>query len=145
MTVDIYPGVSVDQWQQIRAVITGPLTGIAARFSRWLAGSYPHEAMVIFTAKWTDRPRKVAGAADFIDKVTVDELRPLRESLGSAATFTGEAALGGARRLSWPCDPSQTLSAIVPRRSRSATRRLDSRKLPRETPSVPQVRMPAKW
>jgi hypothetical protein len=121
MTVDMHPGTTADQWPEVRAVITGPLPGIAARFSRWLAKTCPHDALVTFTPECTGRPRTVAGAAEFTEKVTTEELRCLRDSPVSHGTLTGDATIGGAPRpILGVLDPSQTLLVIVPRPSRSA-------------------------
>ena len=104
--------------QELRNVIDGSLTDIARRFSRFLAGRWPHAALVIFTRECTGRPRKVAGAAEIIERITVPELEQLKSDVERGGHFAGRAVLGGRRRWTWAVrDDSDTLLVLVPRTS----------------------------
>ena len=82
----------------LREVIEGPLHGIARRFSRFLSDRWPHTALVIFTRECTGRPRKVAGATDMVNKVTIDELEQLKTLVEPDRPQSTTAAIGGATR-----------------------------------------------
>lgn len=104
-------------WADMRAVITGPLPDIAARFSRYLTSLWSHEALVIFTCECTGRPRKVAGNREIVDRVTIDELDALKKSTDLGTVVDGVHILGGARRPLWVMrDATDTLLVIVPKR-----------------------------
>ncbi|MCX4097618.1 helix-turn-helix transcriptional regulator [Nocardia sp. alder85J] len=98
----------------MREVIEGPLAEIANRFSLRLADRCPHTALIIFTRECTGRPRKVAGPADLIERVTIGELDVLRQSLDHGATRTGPARLAGAAHRVWAVrDRTDTLLVLV--------------------------------
>ncbi|MBF6148888.1 helix-turn-helix transcriptional regulator [Nocardia nova] len=100
----------------MRRVIAGPLPEIALRFSRFLAGSCPHTALVIFTRECTGRPRKVAGLTEITDRVTIEELEVLKRSVVPEAAFDGPAVLAGKQRRVWALrDETDTLLVLVPR------------------------------
>lgn len=100
----------------MRRVIAGPLPEIAQRFSRFLAGSCPHSALVIFTRECTGRPRKVAGLTEITDRVTIDELEMLKRSVVPEEAFDGLAVLAGKERRVWALrDETDTLLVLVPR------------------------------
>ncbi|RSM57124.1 helix-turn-helix transcriptional regulator [Amycolatopsis sp. WAC 01376] len=104
----------------LRDVIEGPLREIADRFSRFLADGWPHQALVIFTRECTGRPRKVTGAREITDKITIAELEALKASVPPGHQLTTTATLGGATRTVWAVqDPIGTLLALVPRSSRT--------------------------
>ncbi|WP_327101575.1 LuxR C-terminal-related transcriptional regulator [Nocardia vinacea] len=106
----------------MRHVISGPLPEIADRFSRFLAGWCAHSALVIFTRECTGRPRKVAGAADIVDRVTIDELSALNQAVPLGGFFDGEATIAGDRRAVWAFrDSSDTLLLLVPRPNQTRT------------------------
>ncbi|MGV9926527.1 response regulator transcription factor [Nocardia rhamnosiphila] len=89
---------------------------IARRLSRFLADGWPHRALVIFTRECTGRPRKVAGDADIVDRITLAELDALKSVIEPGAAFTGEAVLTGACRWVWAIrDPSDALLVLIPR------------------------------
>ncbi len=104
----------------LRDVIEGPLREIADRFSRFLADGWPHQALVIFTRECTGRPRKVTGAREIADKVTIAELEALKASVPPGRQLTTTATLGGVTRTVWTVqDPIGTLLVLVPRSSRT--------------------------
>ncbi len=103
----------------LRDVVDGPLHDIAGRFSRYLAETWPHRALVIFTRECTGRPRKVAGDPETTGKITIPELEALKAAVlpGSATRTT--AQLGGAARPVWSVhDPVGTLLVLIPRTAR---------------------------
>jgi len=100
----------------LREVIDGPLAEIAHRFSRALSGRWPHRALVIFTRECTGRPRKVAGAPELVDRITVEELDAIKAGMTSSDAHAGPAVLGGAQHWIWAVrDPCGTLLVLVPR------------------------------
>jgi DNA-binding CsgD family transcriptional regulator len=100
----------------LRAVIAGPLGGIAPRFSRFLADRWPHTALVIFTRECTGRPRKVAGPAAIVDRIGLDELDQLKSVVPVGRVFAGQAGLAARRRWVWAVlDATDTLLALLPR------------------------------
>jgi DNA-binding CsgD family transcriptional regulator len=104
----------------MRKVITGPLPDIATRFSRFLGVLWPHDALVIFTRECTGRPRKVTGARDIVDRVTIDELEYVKATIALGDSFDGILTLGGGRRRIWAIrDDSDTLLVLVPRPTQS--------------------------
>lgn len=110
--------LQVDPWVEMRKVITGPLPDIATRFSRFLGQLWPHEALVIFTRECTGRPRKVAGKREIVDRVTIDELDEIKQSLEPGGVYDGVAMLAGVRRRVWAIrDVCDTLLVLVPRPS----------------------------
>ncbi|MFF3286591.1 LuxR C-terminal-related transcriptional regulator [Streptomyces sp. NPDC003023] len=103
----------------LREVIEGPLHEIAGRLSRFLSDRWPHTALVVFTRECTGRPRKVAGATEMINKVTIDELEQLRALVETGRPLSTTAAVGGVTRTVWALrDPVGTLLVLVPRASR---------------------------
>ncbi|MYR07834.1 helix-turn-helix transcriptional regulator [Gordonia sp. SID5947] len=111
MTTDPEP------WQQLHAVIDGPLPEIAKRFSKFLAPDSPHDALIIFTRECTGRPRKVAGAPEIVDRVTIDELDAIKESVVRGGVVDCRAVLGGtSRTIRVVRDGSDTLLVVVPRK-----------------------------
>ncbi|WGD41181.1 helix-turn-helix transcriptional regulator [Streptomyces cathayae] len=103
----------------LREVIEGPLHEIARRFSRFLSDRWPHTALVVFTKECTGRPRKVAGATEMVNKVTIDELEQLKALVEPGRPIGTTAAIGGAARTVWAVrDPVGTLLVLVPRGSR---------------------------
>ena len=103
----------------LRKVVDGPLHEIARRLSRYLSEWWPHTALVIFTHECTGRPRKVAGAAATIDKVTIPELEALKSAVEPGQAIRTTASIGGGRsRTVWAVrDPSDTLLVVIPRRT----------------------------
>ncbi|MGQ4618815.1 LuxR C-terminal-related transcriptional regulator [Nocardia sp. R7R-8] len=102
----------------LRDVIAGPLHAVARRFSRFLAPRWPHTALVIFTQECTGRPRKVAGAAAIVDKITLEELEDLKSGLEPGASSSTTASIGGTQRWVWALrDVTDTLLVLVPRTS----------------------------
>ncbi|MFE3542946.1 LuxR C-terminal-related transcriptional regulator [Nocardia sp. NPDC059177] len=100
----------------LRDVLVGPLPEIARRFSRLLAARWPHSALVIFTHECTGRPRKVAGAASVVDRITIGELDDVKSVLDPGSAAETVAAIGGVRRKVWAVrDPTDTLLVLVPR------------------------------
>ncbi|AZG47276.1 helix-turn-helix transcriptional regulator [Gordonia insulae] len=107
-----------ETWRQLHAVLDGPLPEIAQRFSRFLASDSPHEALVIFTRECTGRPRKVAGASEIVDRVSIDELDAIKESVARGVVVDAAGVLGGtSRNLRILRDESDTLLVLVPRKS----------------------------
>ncbi|MFF3500255.1 LuxR C-terminal-related transcriptional regulator [Streptomyces sp. NPDC003247] len=103
----------------LREVVEGPLHEIALRFSRCLSDRWPHTALVIFTRECTGRPRKVAGATDMVNKVTIAELEELKAQLRPGRAISTTAAVGGMNRTVWVVrDPVDTLLVLVPRAGR---------------------------
>ncbi|MFI5571910.1 LuxR C-terminal-related transcriptional regulator [Streptomyces sp. NPDC051740] len=103
----------------LREVIEGPLHEIAPRFSRFLSDRWPHTALVVFTRECTGRPRKVAGAAEMVNKVTIDELEQLKALVEPGRSRSTTAVIGGVARTVWAVrDPVDTLLVLVPRASR---------------------------
>ncbi|MDH6287229.1 DNA-binding CsgD family transcriptional regulator/signal transduction histidine kinase [Rhodococcus opacus] len=112
--------LQVDAWVEMRKVITGPLPDIATRFSRFLGRSWSHDALVIFTRECTGRPRKVAGNRDIVDRVTIDELDEIKQSIEPGGVFAGIRSVGGGRRRVWAVrDSGDTLLVLVPRPSQA--------------------------
>ena len=112
--------LQVDPWVEMRKVITGPLPDIATRFSLFLGQLWPHEALVIFTPECTGRPRKVAGKREIVDRVTIDELDEIKQSLEPGGVYDGVAMLAGVRRRVWAIrDVCDTLLVLVPRPSQT--------------------------
>ncbi|MFI5613451.1 LuxR C-terminal-related transcriptional regulator [Amycolatopsis sp. NPDC051903] len=108
------------QLTELREVIQGPLREIAARFSRFLAEAWPHQALVIFTLECTGRPRKVAGAKAITDKITIAELEKLKSTVAHEREPTTTATLGGTDRTVWTVlDSGGTLLVLVPRSPRT--------------------------
>ncbi|RZL73883.1 MAG: helix-turn-helix transcriptional regulator [Rhodococcus sp. (in: high G+C Gram-positive bacteria)] len=102
----------------MRKVITGPLPDIAAGFSRFLGQLWSHDALVIFTRECTGRPRKVAGNRQIVDRVTIDELDEIKQSIDPGGVLDGPALLAGSRRRIWAVrDISDILLVLVPRPS----------------------------
>ncbi|MEV4239163.1 response regulator transcription factor [Nocardia sp. NPDC050408] len=100
----------------LREVVDGPLADIARRLSRFLAEQWPHRALVIFTRECTGRPRKLAGAADIIDRITIAELEELKSAVAPGGSYAGSATLNGEGRWVWAIrDTSNTLLVLVPR------------------------------
>ncbi|MGC5249386.1 response regulator transcription factor [Gordonia sp. DT219] len=110
-----------DAWLQLRAVVDGPLPEIAVRFSRFLMAQAPHDALVIFTRECTGRPRKVAGDADIVDRVTVAELDAVKDATQVGEVVQRSAVLAGAeRRIRAARDETDTLLVLVPGRAPTA-------------------------
>ncbi|WP_067654306.1 LuxR C-terminal-related transcriptional regulator [Nocardia harenae] len=108
--------VSPADLRALRTVIDGPLAEIARRFSRHLAEWWPHDALVIFTRECTGRPRKVAGAAEVVDRVGIGELEAVRSALAPGAHAELTARLGERPRRLWAVlDHSGMLLVLVPR------------------------------
>ncbi|MEV0357541.1 LuxR C-terminal-related transcriptional regulator [Nocardia sp. NPDC050697] len=100
----------------LRTVIDGPLAEIAGRCSRYLAERWPHDALVIFTRECTGRPRKVAGAAEVVDRVGIGELEAVRSALAPGEHAELTARLGEQPRRVWAVlDHSGMLLVLVPR------------------------------
>nr|WP_271209254.1 LuxR C-terminal-related transcriptional regulator [Rhodococcus wratislaviensis] len=107
-----------DLWVEMRKVITGPLPDIAVRLSRFLGRLWSHDALVIFTRECTGRPRKVAGNRQIVDRVTIDELDEIKQSINPGGIFDGPALLAGSHRRIWAVrDISDILLVLVPRPS----------------------------
>ncbi|UGT60290.1 LuxR C-terminal-related transcriptional regulator [Nocardia asteroides] len=110
------PAVTPADLPALRAVIDGPLAEIARRCSRYLAERWPHDALVIFTRECTGRPRKVAGAAEVVDRVGIGELEAVRSALAPGEHAELTARLGEAERRLWAVlDRSGILLVLVPR------------------------------
>ncbi|MEV5537101.1 helix-turn-helix transcriptional regulator [Saccharopolyspora shandongensis] len=108
-----------DRLRGLREVVDGPLHGIAGRFSRFLSARWPHSALVIFTRECTGRPRKVAGDAEMINRVTIDELDQLKARVDPGTPVAANAMIGGVTRAVWVLlDPVGTLLVLVPRTPR---------------------------
>lgn len=106
----------------LREVVDGPLPDIAARLSRLLAESWPHEALVIFTRECTGRPRKVAGKDDIVDRVTIDELADLKRSVEPGGVAAGLRLFAGVQQYIWVVrDVNGVLLVIVPKRRGAQT------------------------
>src|SRR5258705_3158212 len=101
---------------EMRKVLTGPLPEIAVRLSQFL-GHTSHDALVIFTRECTGRPRKVAGNHDIVDRVTIDELDEIKQSIAPGGVRDELAVLPGVRRRIWAVrdDPRDNLLVLVPR------------------------------
>ena len=112
--------MQVVRWMEMRKVITGPLPEIAVRLSQFL-GHTSHDALVIFTRECTGRPRKVAGNHEIVDRVTIDELDEIKQSVDPGVIRDEVAVLAGSRRRIWAVrdDPSDTLLVLVPRPSQT--------------------------
>jgi DNA-binding CsgD family transcriptional regulator len=110
------------RWTEMRKVITGPLPDIAVRLSQFL-GHTSHDALVIFTRECTGRPRKVAGNREIVDRVTIDELDEIKQSVAPGGIRDEVAVLAGSRRRIWAVrdDPCDTLLVLVPRPSQTGT------------------------
>ncbi|WP_228000669.1 helix-turn-helix transcriptional regulator [Nocardia australiensis] len=114
-----------DAWIAVRNVIGGPLPEIARRFSQFIAPTCPHEAVVIFTRECTGRPRKIAGVAAIVDRVTIDELDTVKRSIPPGDTYDGPAVIAGAQRRVWAVhDIGGTLLVLIPRRTQLDIRNL---------------------
>jgi DNA-binding CsgD family transcriptional regulator/signal transduction histidine kinase len=110
---------------EMRKVITGPLPEIAVRLSQFL-GHTSHDALVIFTRECTGRPRKVAGNHEIVDRVTIDELDEIKQSIDPGGVRDELAVLAGSRRRIWAVrDTCDTLLVLVPRPSQTAAPDLD--------------------
>lgn len=71
---------------------------------------------MIFTRECTGRPRKVAGAAEVIDQITIADLEALKTVVRSGGSFAGTAELTGGSQWVWVIrDRSDTLLVLVPR------------------------------
>ncbi|UAK40677.1 LuxR C-terminal-related transcriptional regulator [Gordonia bronchialis] len=104
-------------------VLEGPLPEIANRFSRFLAAACPHDALVIYTRECTGRPRKVAGPAELVDRVSIDELDAAKESVSPGDVVIGDVVLAGGRRpVLMVRDETDTLLVLVAKRGARATR-----------------------
>ncbi|HWC23005.1 MAG TPA: LuxR C-terminal-related transcriptional regulator [Flexivirga sp.] len=113
------------RWIDMRKVVDGPLPAIAARLSAFF-GTRSHDALVIFTRECTGRPRKVAGKKEIVDRVTIDELEEIKQSLEPGTNCETEAVLAGSSHRIWAVrDPSDILLVMVPKASRTDTVRLD--------------------
>ncbi|MFE3291028.1 LuxR C-terminal-related transcriptional regulator [Rhodococcus sp. NPDC059234] len=105
----------------LRGVLVGPLPDIGRRFSALVAPLVPHSALVIFTRECTGRPRKVAGDARIVDRVTVAELDRVRADIGPAQQDSSiirrtSVALGGREHsVHAILDRTDTLLVVVPR------------------------------
>lgn len=109
-----------ERWREFHTVLDGPLPQIAERFSRFLARRVPHDALVIFTRECTGRPRKVAGAADIVDRVSIDELDEIKRAVPRGIVKDVTAVLGGSERgVLCVHDDSDTLLVIVPKTPRT--------------------------
>ncbi|MFE3281115.1 LuxR C-terminal-related transcriptional regulator [Nocardia sp. NPDC059239] len=98
----------------VREVVTGPLSEIAQRFSRAINGRCPHTALTIYTRECTGRPRKIAGAREIIERVTLAELDDLKREIEPGAQFAGEVTLARRARRVWAVrDISDTLLVLV--------------------------------
>ena len=103
----------------LREVIDGPLHDIARRLSRYLAERWPHTALVVFTRECTGRPRKVAGATEMVNKVTIGELEELKSAVARGRAVSTTASIAGAARTVWVVrDVADTLLVLIPRPSR---------------------------
>ncbi|WP_020419805.1 LuxR C-terminal-related transcriptional regulator [Amycolatopsis sp. ATCC 39116] len=103
----------------LREVVDGPLHEIARRLSRFLGERWPHTALVVFTRECTGRPRKVAGATEMINKVTIGELEELKAAVEPGRPVSTTASIAGAERTVWVVlDPTGTLLVLVPRAAR---------------------------
>ncbi|MEV6258860.1 LuxR C-terminal-related transcriptional regulator [Nocardia sp. NPDC051911] len=110
------PAHCPEHFVDLRHVIAGPLPEIAQRFSQLIGDRWEHSALVIFTRECTGRPRKVSGAAEIVDRVTIDELDALNQTLALGATFDGVAVVAGDRRPVWAVrDTGDTLLLLAPR------------------------------
>ncbi|MDT5154504.1 MAG: hypothetical protein QOI01_6237 [Mycobacterium sp.] len=117
--------MQVVRWMEMRKVITGPLPEIAVRLSQFL-GHTSHDALVIFTRECTGRPRKVAGNHEIVDRVTIDELDEIKQSIDPGGVRDELAVLAGSRRRIWAVrDTCDTLLVLVPRPSQTAAPDLD--------------------
>ncbi|ALU73472.1 LuxR family transcriptional regulator (plasmid) [Rhodococcus erythropolis R138] len=100
----------------MREVLTGPLPDIAVRFSRYLSHLWPHDALIIFTRECTGRPRKVSGNRELVDRVTIDELDTIKQTLSLGTGSESLSTLAGRSHLLWAVrDSSDTLLVLVPR------------------------------
>ncbi len=107
---------AIRQWQELRAVIDGPLPEIAARFSRFLTRVWPHDALIIFTRECTGRPRKVAGDPAIVERVTIDELEVVKGDARRDVITRIDAVVGGARRpIRAVLDDTDTLLVVLPK------------------------------
>ncbi|WP_067694698.1 helix-turn-helix transcriptional regulator [Nocardia jejuensis] len=105
---------SSDALVTIRAVIDGPLPGIAQRFSRSIAPLCRHTALIIYTRECTGRPRKVAGAPQIVTRATITELEALKQTTEPGTRFQGRAVVGAVPRHVWVShDPSGMLLVLV--------------------------------
>ncbi|XVU27705.1 LuxR C-terminal-related transcriptional regulator [Actinoplanes sp. CA-054009] len=103
----------------LREVVDGPLHEIAGRLSRFLADRWPHTALVIFTRECTGRPRKVAGATETINRVTLAELEELKARVEPGRPLATTAVIAGETRAVWVVrDPVDTLLVLVARTAR---------------------------
>jgi DNA-binding CsgD family transcriptional regulator len=106
---------TVRPWIDLGDVLAGPLPDVAERLSRMLRGTWPHDALIIFTRECTGRPRKVAGDRDIVDRVTIGELDAVGQEIELGAVFEGTAKLGGLTRPIWAIrDRTDTLFVVVP-------------------------------
>ncbi len=109
-----------DTLTAMREVLTGPLPDIAVRFSRFLTHLWPHEALIIFTRECTGRPRKVAGNRELVDRVTIDELDTIKQTISLGEGSECLATLAGRSRRLWAVrDSCDTLLVLVPRSPKS--------------------------
>ncbi|MFT4044997.1 MAG: LuxR C-terminal-related transcriptional regulator [Gordonia sp. (in: high G+C Gram-positive bacteria)] len=120
MTLERLTQSPATRWWQLRVVIDGPLPEIAQRFSRFLAPTHPHDAMIIFTRECTGRPRKVAGAPSIVERVTIAELEDIKNSIGLGRVAEVDAVFGGThRRVLAVRDDSDTLLVLIRTPSRT--------------------------
>ncbi|GAA1615342.1 LuxR C-terminal-related transcriptional regulator [Actinoplanes couchii] len=100
----------------LREVVDGPLHEIAGRFSRFLAADWPHTALVVFTRECTGRPRKVAGATEMVNRVTLAELEQVKARVEPGRPIVTTATIAGEKRTIWVVlDPVDTLLVLIPR------------------------------
>ncbi|WP_430791678.1 LuxR C-terminal-related transcriptional regulator [Actinoplanes sp. G11-F43] len=105
----------------LREVVDGPLHEIAGRFSRFLAADWPHTALVVFTRECTGRPRKVAGATETVDRVTLAELEQVKAGVEVGRPMVVTARIAGEERTTWVVlDPVDTLLVLIPRGAAAA-------------------------
>lgn len=107
--------LQVDLWMEMQKVVTGPLPDIATRFSGFL-GTKSHDTLVIFTRECTGHPRKVAGAREIVDRVTIEKLEEINRSISLGDVRDELAVLAGYRRRIWAVrDASDILLVLAPR------------------------------
>lgn len=106
--------VSSQRSATFRAVIDGPLSEIASRFSEWLTPHWPHDALIIYTRDCSGTPRKAAGDSNIVARVTTDELDTLKGAVGRGEVTNKVGVIAGARRVIWTVlDPTDTLLVLL--------------------------------
>jgi len=102
-----------DLLDDVRAVMSQSLLGIAEALSALLRPLVGHSALVIFTEDCTGRPQKKAGAAHIVENVTIAELDAIRGGGGDAPVVRDAVIAGGNHPVAvWTADTAAILVLV---------------------------------